>query len=279
MPKITDTYALAYACCETILKELQRFPTIELIRERIGVNSPNTIKKAMNDWTAAFAKHYIEQQQSPFDCPGVPTVLTDTVYQLWQATVTEAQHTYTEQAAVLHQQLSHLQHTIAQQQNTMLEYDQALAQAGVKLENLETQLAVGTANHALLQTELLATQQREQNLLTTQKQHKQWEIELGEQHRQRLQQEQDWMQRRILEERELAIAKEHAKKQQLEQRLTFLTAHLEQTQHALQTAQRHNQQLLAEIVQLNTLSEKTKPTVLPAHRFKRHRDRRQSSKK
>ena len=63
MPKITDTYTLAYDCCETILRELNRFPTIDLIRERIGVNSPTTIKKAMNNWTAEFAKRYIEQQQ------------------------------------------------------------------------------------------------------------------------------------------------------------------------------------------------------------------------
>lgn len=90
MPKITDTYELAYACCETVLKELGRFPTIELIRERIGVNSPNTIKKAMNDWTAAFARHYVEQLEAPQAFPGVPERLSVALVQLWAEAVAES---------------------------------------------------------------------------------------------------------------------------------------------------------------------------------------------
>ena len=272
MPKITDTYALAYSCCETILKELSRFPTIDLIRERIGVNSPNTIKKAMNDWTAAFAQQYIEQQHSQLDCPGVPTVLTDAVYRLWQQTVAEARQTYTEQAAVLQQQLTDLQQVIEQQRINLADADQALAQAALKQETTEQRFTALNTDHDRLQAELLTTQQQEQALLKTLEAQQQREIELNEQHQQRLQQEQDWMQRRILEERELAATKWQDKHQQWEERLAFLNKHYEQALQAQKTTQTHNQQLLAEITQLK--AQRTEEKSLPAHRFKRHRDRR-----
>jgi chromosome segregation ATPase len=274
MPKITDTYTLAYACCETILKELQRFPTIDLIRDRIGVNSPNTIKKAMNDWTAAFAKHYIEQQRSPLDCPGVPTALTDTLYQLWKDTVSEAQQRYTEQSAVLQDNITQLQHTIAQQHIVLTDAEQALHEAGVKIETLEADLMASSVDQARLQTELLATQQHEHTLNQALEQQQQREIELSEQYQHRLQQEQDWMQRRILEERELATSKGRVKKDQLEQRLTLVTTHLDLTQQALQTIQNHNHQLLNETSKLKTQMEKMTLNVLPAHRFKHHRNHR-----
>jgi chromosome segregation ATPase len=274
MPKITDTYTLAYACCETILKELQRFPTIDLIRERIGVNSPNTIKKAMNDWTTAFAKHYIEQQRSPLECPGVPSLLTDTLYQLWKDTVSEAQQRYTEQAALLQDNIVQLQHTISQQQVVLIDADLALHEAGMKMETLEAELMASTADKIRLQTELLATQQREHTLNQVLEQQQQRESELSDQYQHRLQQEQDWMQRRILEERELAANKGHDKQDQLEQRLTLVTTHLEHTQQALHTIQTHNQQLLTEIARLKSQLENATKNVLPVHRFKRNRARR-----
>ena len=272
MPKITDTYALAYACCETILKELSRFPTIDLVRERIGVNSPNTIKKAMNDWTAAFAKQYIEQQRSQLDCPGVPTVLTDALYRLWQQTAAEARQTYTDQAAVSQQHITELQQVIEQQLTSLADADQALVQAAIKQSTAEQQLTALNTDHDRLQAGLLTTQQREQALLKTLEAQKQRKIELNEQHQQRLQQEQDWMQRRILEERELAANKWQDKHQQLEERLAFLNRHYEQALQAQKTTQTHNQQLLAEITQLK--AQQTEEKSPPAHRFKRHRNRR-----
>ncbi|MDP2427685.1 MAG: DNA-binding protein, partial [Methylobacter sp.] len=160
MPKMTNTYVLAYACCETILKELSRFPTIDLIRERIGVNSPNTIKKAMNDWTEAFAKQYIEQQHSALDCPGVPSVLTGALTQLWQTTVAEAQLNYAGQAAALQTKLDQLQHTVDQQQDVLTTADQALTQAGLKQDALSAQIASLTAEQTELQAELCNAQQR-----------------------------------------------------------------------------------------------------------------------
>ncbi len=274
MPKMTDTYVLAYACCETILKELSRFPTIDLIRERIGVNSPNTIKKAMNDWTEAFAKQYIEQQHSALDCPGVPSVLTGALTQLWQTTVAEAQLNYAGQAAALQTELDQLQHTVDQQQDVLTAADQALTQAGLKQDALSAQIASLTSEQTELQAKLCNAQQREQDLNKALEQHQQRETELIAQHQQRLEQEQDWMQRRILEERELATAKWQDKQRQLEERNTFLKTVHEQSIEAQRTVQRQNQQLLAEAAQLRAQLEKVTSPVLPAHRFKRHRTQR-----
>ncbi|MDP2426556.1 MAG: DNA-binding protein [Methylobacter sp.] len=274
MPKMTDTYVLAYACCETILKELSRFPTIDLIRERIGVNSPNTIKKAMNDWTEAFAKQYIEQQHSALDCPGVPSVLTGALTQLWQTTVAEAQLNYAEQAAALQTELDQLQHTVDQQQDVLTAADQALTQAGLKQDALSAHIASLTAEQVNLQAELRTAQQREHDLSKALEQQQQRETDLLEQQQHRLEQEQAWMQRRILEERELAAAKAQDKQLQLEERLTFLKAGYEQSIQAQRAVQRQNQQLLTENAQLNTQLEKLTSPAVPAHRFQRQRAKR-----
>ncbi len=274
MPKMTDTYALAYACCDSVLKELGRFPTIDLIRERIGVNSPNTIKKAMNDWTAAFAKQYIDQQHAALNCPGVPAVLADALTQLWQTTVAEAQHSYSEQAAVLQTELDRLQHTVGQQQAVLTAADQALSQAGLKQDALSAHIASLTAEQVNLQAELRTAQQREHDLNTALEQQKQRETDLLEQQQHRLEQEQAWMQRRILEERELAAAKAQDKQLQLEERLAFLKAGYEQSIQAQRAVQRQNQQLLTENAQLNTQLEKLTSPAVPAHRFQRQRAKR-----
>lgn len=272
MPKMTDTYQLAYTCCETILKELNRFPTIDLIRERIGVNSPNTIKKAMNDWTASFAKQYIEQQQSKMHFPEVPNLLTDAVYQLWKLSVNEAEQLANTKTAVLQAQLNELQQTIDQYKADLSETQQALENKNHQLKAAESQIVTLDHENSLKQKELLETQQRENALANTLEEQTKWEIALKEQHTQRLQQEQDWMQRRIGEERELAADKWQGKQQQLEERLVFLKTQAEQALQSQTVTQAQNQQLLAEITLLKAKQTETTQTQLPAHRFKRQRN-------
>jgi chromosome segregation ATPase len=86
MPKHTDTYARAYEACAGIFTELARFPTIDLVRDRIGVNSPTTIKRAITDWTLAFA----EQFQAKRLRPDLPGTLLDAADTLWQLALREA---------------------------------------------------------------------------------------------------------------------------------------------------------------------------------------------
>lgn len=271
MPKITDTYQLAYACCETVLKELNRFPTIDLIRERIGVNSPNTIKKAMNDWTEAFVKQYIEQQQATMAFPEVPAVLNDAVYQLWKRSVNEAEQLASIKTEALQAQLNELQQTIEHYKTNCLAIQQALQNETDKVAATEKQLTTLNQEHQLTHKELLESQQREQALANALEEQSKREQAFMEQHAKRLQQDQDWMQRRILEERELAAEKWQAKHQQLVERLGFLKAQEQQVQRSQTLLQTQNQQLLAEITQLKEHQNDSKVASKPLHRFKRHR--------
>lgn len=271
MPKITDTYQLAYACCETVLKELNRFPTIDLIRERIGVNSPNTIKKAMNDWTEAFVKQYIEQQQATMAFPEVPAVLNDAVYQLWKRSVKEAEQLANIKTEALLAQLNELQQTIEHYKADSLFIQQALQNESDKVAATEKQLTTLNQEHQLTHEELLESLQREQTLANTLEEQNKREQALMEQHTKRLQQDQDWMQRRILEERELAAEKWQAKHQQQEERLAFLKSQAEQAQQSQALLQTQNQQLLAEITQLKAHQNDSKIAAKPLHKFKRHR--------
>lgn len=272
MPKITDTYQLAYTCCETILKELNRFPTIDLIRERIGVNSPNTIKKAMNDWTASFAKQYIEQQQSKMHCPEVPNLLTDAVYQLWKLSVNEAEQLANTKIAASQIQLNELQNTLKQQHTILLAAQQDLNTETFNLATAQT--LIENLNHEkdLIQTALIAEQQKTLTLTKTLEEQSNREIALKEQHVLRLQQEQDWMQRRILEERELAAEKWQAKQQPFEERLYFLKSQVEQALQSQALVQKQNQQLLAEITLLKEQVKENTSTIKANHKFKRNRE-------
>jgi chromosome segregation ATPase len=260
MPKITDTYQLAYACCETILKELNRFPTIDLIRERIGVNSPNTIKKAMNDWTAEFAKQYIEQQQAGRICPEVPSVLTDAVSRLWQDTVQAAAQIADEKLKKLKSTITDLQKQVEQQQNTIQAASQTLASTNEKLATAETETAELSRALRQLQDELLESQKREQAIAQALEAQCQQQENLTAQHAERLQQEQAWMQRRIVEEREMASEKWEGKQQQLEEQIAYLKAQAEQAMQSQLLSQGQNRQRLDVI---NALKNKDLKHLLP----------------
>ncbi len=97
MPRISDTYARAYQACGEILSTLGRFPTIELVRERIGTNSPALIKRAINDWTAALAVETRERLQRP----GVPEALLNAAEQSWRLAQNEAERALAEHRAAL----------------------------------------------------------------------------------------------------------------------------------------------------------------------------------
>jgi chromosome segregation ATPase len=109
MPKHTDTYARAYEACGSVFTELARFPTIDLIRERIGVNSPTVIKRAITDWTLAFAEQAREKQGRP----DLPHALLETAERLWALALREARtqfdrerHTWTEDKTALADRLA-----------------------------------------------------------------------------------------------------------------------------------------------------------------------------
>lgn len=97
MEKSTNTYELAYECCDTVFFEDGRFPTIDSIRERIHVNSPAIIKRAMNDWTLHFAERHREKLQNP----NMPSLLIDASESIWKLALTEANQAFSERSREL----------------------------------------------------------------------------------------------------------------------------------------------------------------------------------
>lgn len=92
MEKRSDTYSLAYECCNTVFLEEGRFPTIDAIRDRIHVNSPAVIKRAMNDWTL----HFVERHRKKLEHPNMPAVIVDASESLWRLALGEAKKEYEE---------------------------------------------------------------------------------------------------------------------------------------------------------------------------------------
>ncbi|KJV05165.1 DNA-binding protein [Methylocucumis oryzae] len=254
MPKLTDTYNLAYAACSDILSELGRFPTIDLVRARIGVNSPATIKKAMTDWTVQFAA----QQQERLQRPGVPPLLLEHLEQLWGLAVNEARATYREQEQAYQAEIQSLTAELSAQQQLVSDLSQTLSEA----------------RHALLQHE--AAQQRLHEQLTQSEQTRQAlqqhlaerDVELArtnqqlqaeqQRHHQQHAQDQAWFARRLVEEKYFLDAKHQDEITRLKQQLASLSdseAGLRQLCARLnQEQQRLSQALKAAVPAPNALS-------------------------
>ncbi|WP_156829927.1 DNA-binding protein [Methylovulum miyakonense] len=226
MPKLTDTYARAYDCCDAVFTELGRFPTIDLIRERIGVNSPVTIKKAMNEWT----RHFAEQHFDKLNRPDVPVALAQAMEQAWKLAVVEAEKAYL-------QKERGYQQTVADQQAAMDALAQDKAGLAQTLAAVEARLAESEGQVVALRGELEAQAETVRLLsgqrdATEQQLTQQLALAVEQDLRWRQQQEQDqaWFARRILEERQFA---EDKLKDKLE-RQALQVAVLRESEAALQ---------------------------------------------
>lgn len=269
MPKITDTYALAYACCNDVLTETGKFPTIEAIKARIGVNSPNTISHAIKAWTQDFAEKQLDKQSRP----GLPTVLLDSIEQIWKLAATEAQKNYAEKEAVFKATIASLQSTIAQQQSALTQFDQQ-----VELLQLEQQRLLQTvAALEVLQTEGLRNNNILQDQVATldnQLAHKEKQrLEQEEQWKIRQEQDQQWFARRLDEEKtfiEQTWRDKYQRQQETIQSLALSEDSLRQTCLALNLEHKkvlHDLKALQE--QQKTLEKKRKG-VVRNNRFAKH---------
>lgn len=92
MEKRSDTYSLAYECCNTVFFEDGRFPTIDAIRSRLHINSPAVIKRAMNDWTL----HFVERHRQKLENPNMPAAMVDAAESLWKLAMSEAKKAFDE---------------------------------------------------------------------------------------------------------------------------------------------------------------------------------------
>lgn len=258
MPKLTDTYARAYDCCDAVFTELGRFPTIDLIRERIGVNSPATIKKAMNEWT----QHFAEKHFDKINRPDIPVALIHAMEQAWKLAVVEAEQAYLKKEQGYQNTIAETQAAVAEMQQAMAFVNQTLGQARAQLEQREQQIDV--LQQQIDEQARLAGRLREQ-LSASEKQVAELQTLLSEQTR-RLQKQQDhdqaWFARRISEEKQYMEEKWHDKVQRQAQQIALLSAS-EATLQALCANLRREQLRLQE-----TLAQTPKPD---AHRFKLRR--------
>lgn len=254
MPKLTDTYALAYAACSEILSELGRFPTIDLVRTRIGVNSPATIKKAITEWTVQFAAQQLERQQRP----GVPALLLEHLEQLWGLAVNEARATYREQEQAYQTQVQNLaaeltgqQQLVSELNQTLSEARQALAQHEATQQRLHERLAQSEQRVQALQQQL-ATRDNELAQLYQKLQAEQ------QRHQQQHEQDQAWFARRLVEERLFIEGKHQDDVQRLKQQLVSLSES-EQGLRQLCVSLKHQQLRLEQALQTATAQPKTLP--------------------
>ena len=260
MPKLTDTYARAYDCCDQVFTELGRFPTIDLIRERIGVNSPVTIKKAMNEWT----RHFAEQHFDKLNRPDVPAALAHAMEQAWKLAVTEAEKAYRQKEQGYQDTIAENQVAMAGLEQEKAILNQSLGQARGQVAESEQQIQ---ALRQQLDTQAETLHQLAGQLTDSEKQLAEQQAVMQEQsQRWQQQQEQDqaWFARRISEEKQFAEDKHQDKLHRQSQQIALLTeseASLRQTCTGLRQELRRVEAVLAESQKNTGQQYKFKPKV------------------
>lgn len=217
MTKNTDTYALAYECCDTVFLEDGRFPTIDAIRDRIHVNSPAVIKRAMNDWTL----HFVEKHRWRLEHPNMPAVIVDAAESLWKLALLQAEQSYSERKAALtnqefewKKQIAELEETLADRQsvceidrtrltNELQAKTELITEVRNKLEMTaarldESERALSDTQQSLSRVEGALAEARSAHTM----QAKEWTAKFDQDH--------DWHLKRIDEEKE-ALRTQHAK--------------------------------------------------------------------
>lgn len=247
MSKRSDTYSLAYECCNTVFLDEGRFPTIDAIRDRIHINSPAVIKRAMNDWTL----HFVERHRQKLEHPAMPAVIVDASESLWKLALVEAQKTFAareqelstrelnwaSQIQGLQQQLTN---QLQQQEAEKRQWSQALTEQVTLAETLSAQLE--TTTQTLKATESALALHREQlsraegALAEGRSAHEAQAREWSE----KLEQDHLWHLRRIEEEKEAARA-------QQAQRITQLNRSLEIATHDQASLQSRLTQIMNQV--------------------------------
>ncbi|MBF6649119.1 DNA-binding protein [Methylobacter sp. BlB1] len=217
MKKNTDTYSLAYECCDQVFLEEGRFPTIDAIRERIHINSPAVIKRAMNDWTL----HFVDKHRRKLEHPKMPAALVDAAESLWQLALQQAQAAYGERQAALdrkeadwqsrlqaleqaradqelawQQEAGRMAQELTAQADVVLELSGQLGTTAARLENTEQWLAESRQDLSRAQGALAEARAANET------QAREWTIKFEKDH--------EWHLRRIEEEKDL-LKKRQAK--------------------------------------------------------------------
>lgn len=217
MTKSTNTYELAYECCDTVFFEDGRFPTIDSIRERIQVNSPAVIKRAMNDWTL----HFVEKHREKLQNPNMPSLLVDASESIWKLALKEANQTFSERSCELDLRETEWKSEIAELRKSLKESESAWNAEKLKLEaELESRSVLLTETMAKLEQKSVSLYETESTLSETKQalsrmdgalaearsahdmQAKEWAAKFDQDH--------DWHLQRIEEEKD-SLRTQHAK--------------------------------------------------------------------
>ena len=217
MAKNLNTYELAYECCNTVFIEDGRFPTIDSIRERIQINSPAVIKRAMNDWTL----HFVEKHRERLEHPTMPTLLIDASESIWKLALLEADKVFAERNFELNlreaewkSQIVELEKVIAGKESAwhaektimVTELNSQTAYLSEMLENLKsttTQLDESESNLSLTRQSLSRVEGALAEARTTHEaQTKEWSAKFEQDH--------DWHLKRIEEEKD-SLRTQHTK--------------------------------------------------------------------
>lgn len=82
-----NTYTLAYEACEKLFSESGQIPTIENIKQLIGISSLNTISIAIKDWKKNLSK---TRQFNTNEPAGAPSFLQEAISDIWQQALEQA---------------------------------------------------------------------------------------------------------------------------------------------------------------------------------------------
>lgn len=263
MPKITDTYANAYACCDQVLMETGKFPTIDAIKTRIGVNSPNTINNAIKAWTQAFAERQLDKQSRP----DIPACLLEGVEQIWKLAALEAEKIYSEKEIAFKNALAESQKTIEQQQK-------ALMQLGVQVEELHAhngQLLAKICSADALNTEITQENKlRQEQIMALESQLISKEAHFLEQEakwQERQEQDQQWFARRLQEEKTFIEQNWREKNQRQQEAIQSLTLSEESLRQTCVSLSRDHKKVTEELKTLQKTVDKKRRGVLKNKRF------------
>lgn len=193
MPKITDTYALAYKACRDYFVRTKAMPTVAAIVAETGRKSPATVAKAVKDWKAELADNYTA---APPHIDGIPEALQGTFAQLWQYALKSAHETLIETNTESERNNKRL---ITEQAKKLKKLDEEKARISINNDCLISELIESEGKNATLLEENISLKNELAQALEVLEEQKEGYARLERQY----ESQNDWYLRQLAQEKEL----------------------------------------------------------------------------
>ncbi len=148
--KRNDTYWTSLQACDQYFKETGAIPTIVVIRDRIGINSPNIISQAIKDFKGSLADQVVKARK---DLSGMPTPVVNMALDLWEAAKAEAlasalqrQDEWAGREQALVAEIAQLTLELARTRQVAEQLAEELDQAQARLRQTDDRLSQSKAN-------------------------------------------------------------------------------------------------------------------------------------